>query len=322
MKAIRVHQYGPPEVMNYETAPVPEPGEEEVRVRIEAAGLNFIDVYQRLGRYPLPLPFTLGMEGAGVVDSVGPGVSQLKPGDRVAYAMERGTYAEYALVPAWKAVLIPDGVASEQAAAVMLQGTTAHYLSHSTYPLGAGHTALVHAAAGGTGQLLVQMAKIRGARVIGTCSTEEKAALAQAAGADDVILYTQEDFVAATKQLTGGRGVDVIYDSVGQETFLKGLDCLRPRGHMVLFGAASGPVEPIDVQILNQKGSLFLTRPSLGHYLAGREEILARTGDIFDWMASGRLQVRIDQRFPLADAAEAHRYIEGRQTRGKVLLIP
>ena len=322
MKAIRVQQYGPPEVMKYETAPVPEPGQGEALVRIEAAGLNFIDVYHRLGRYPLPLPFTPGMEGAGVVDSVGPGVSQVKPGDRVAYAMERGTYAEYALVPAWKAVPIPEGVDSEQAAAVMLQGTTAHYLSHSTYPLGDGDTALVHAAAGGAGQLLVQMAKLRGARVIGTCSTEEKAALARAAGADEVILYTQEDFEAATKRLTGGRGVDVVYDSVGQATFLKGLNCLRPRGTMVLFGAASGPVEPIDAQILSQKGSLFLTRPGLAHYLADREEILARSRDIFGWLASGRLRVRIDQRLPLAEAAEAHRYIEARQTKGKVLLIP
>ncbi len=322
MKAIRIHQYGPPEAMKYETVPVSEPGQGEALVRIEAAGLNFIDVYHRLGRYPLPLPFTLGMEGAGVVDSVGPGVSQVKPGDRVAYAMERGTYAEYALVAAWKAVPIPEGIDSQQAAAVMLQGTTAHYLSHSTYPLGDGDTALVHAAAGGTGQLLVQMAKLRGARVLGTCSTEEKAALARAAGADEVILYTQEDFVAATKQLTGGRGVDVIYDSVGQATFLKGLDCLRPRGHMVLFGAASGPPEPIDPQILNQKGSLFLTRPGLAHYLADREEMLARSRDIFGWLTSGRLRVRIDKRFPLVEAAEAHRYIEARQTKGKVILIP
>jgi len=322
MKAIRVHQYGLPEVMQYETAPVPRPGQGEALVRIEAAGLNFIDIYHRLGRYPLPLPFTPGMEGAGVVDSVGPGVSQVKSGDRVAYAMERGTYAEYALVPAWKAVPIPEGVDNEQAAAVMLQGTTAHYLSHSTYPLGDGDTALVHAAAGGTGQLLVQMAKLRGARVIGTCSTEEKATLARAAGADEVILYTQEDFEAATKHLTDGRGVDVVYHSVGQATFLKGLNCLRPRGYMVLYGAASGPPEPIDPQLLAQKGSLFLTRPGLGYYLADREEMLARTGDIFGWLASGRLQVRIDQRFPLAEAAEAHRYIEGRQTKGKVLLIP
>ena len=322
MKAIRVHEYGPSEVLKYEMAPTLEPAEGEALVRIEAAGLNFIDVYHRLGRYPLPLPFTPGVEGAGVVESVGPGVSGLKPGDRVAYAMERGTYAEYALVPAWKAVPVPEGVSNEQAAAVLLQGTTAHYLSHSTYPLGEGDTALVHAAAGGTGQLLVQMAKLRGARVIGTCSTEEKAALARAAGADEVILYTQEDFEEATKRLTGGRGVDVVYDSVGKATFEKGLNCLRPRGYMVLFGAASGPAEPIDPQMLNPKGSLCLTRPGLGHYLADREEILARTGDILGWLASDQLQVRIDQRFPLAEAAEAHRYIEGRQTKGKVLLIP
>ena len=322
MKAIRVHEYGPSEVLKYEMAPTLEPAEGEALVRIEAAGLNFIDVYHRLGRYPLPLPFTPGVEGAGVVESVGPGVSGLKPGDRVAYAMERGTYAEYALVPAWKAVPVPEGVSNEQAAAVLLQGTTAHYLSHSTYPLGEGDTALVHAAAGGTGQLLVQMAKLRGARVIGTCSTEEKAALARAAGADEVILYTQEDFEEATKRLTGGRGVDVVYDSVGKATFEKGLNCLRPRGYMVLFGAASGPAEPIDPQILNPKGSLFLTRPGLGHYLADREEIAARTGDIFGWLASGQLKVRVDQRFPLAQAAEAHRYLEGRQTKGKVLLIP
>ncbi len=322
MKAIRIHRNGPPEVMKLETVPIPEPGEGEVQVRIGAAGLNFIDVYHRLGSYPLPLPFTPGMEAAGVVEAVGPGVSHLRPGDRVAYAMERGAYAEYALVPAWKIVTIPDSLSIKQAAAVMLQGSTAHYLSHSSYPLGQGDTALVHAAAGGTGQLLVQMAKLRGARVIGTCSTEEKAALAKAAGADEMILYTKEDFEAATKRLTDGQGVDVVYDSVGRVTFDKSLNCLRPRGYMVLYGAASGVVEPFDPQILNQKGSLFLTRPSLGHHMANREEILARSGDIFNWMEAGKLQVRIDQKFPLAEAAEAHRYIEARQTKGKVLLIP
>jgi NADPH2:quinone reductase len=322
MKSIRIHQNGPPEVMKYETVPLPEPGEGQVRVRFEAVGLNFIDIYHRLGRYPIPSPFTPGVEGAGVVDSVGPGVAHLKPGSRVVYALERGTYAEYALASAWKMVSIPEGVDTELAAAVMLQGTTAHYLSHGTYPLGDGDTALVHAAAGGTGQLLVQMAKLRGARVIGTCSTEEKATLAKAAGADEVILYTEEDFEAATKRLTGGLGVDVVYDSVGKATFHKGLNCLRPRGTMALFGAASGPVEPIDPQILNQKGSLFLTRPSLGHYMADRDELMARTNDIFGWMAAGKLEVRIDQRFPLAEAAEAHRYMEARKTKGKVLLIP
>jgi len=322
MNAIRIHQNGGPEVLKYEATPVPEPGEGEVRIRIEAAGLNFIDIYHRLGRYPIPLPFTPGMEGAGTIDTIGPGVSDLQTGQRVAYAMNRGSYAEYDIVPAWKAVPIPDEVSSEQAAAVILQGMTAHYLSHSSFPLSSGNTALVHAAAGGTGQLLVQMAKRRGARVIGTCSTEEKAALARAAGADEVILYTEEDFEATTKRITSGRGVDVVYESVGKDTFDKSLNCLRPRGYLVLFGQSSGPVEPIDPQILNQKGSLFLTRPSLGHYIADREELLSRTNDIFGWMAAGDLQVRIDQQFPLAEAAEAHRYLEGRKTKGKVLLIP
>lgn len=322
MNAIRIHKHGPPKVLRYETAPLPEPGEGEVRVKIEAAGLNFIDIYHRLGNYPSQLPFTPGMEGAGVVDALGPGVTELQPGDRVTYAMVKGAYTEYAIVPAWRAAPIPDGIGTDQAAAVMLQGMTAHYLTHDSYPLSDGDTALVHAAAGGVGQLLVQMAKQRGARVIGTCSTEEKAALAKAAGADEVILYTKDDFEAAAKRLTDDRGVDVVYDSVGQATFLKSLNCLRPRGYMVLYGAASGPVEPIDPQILNQKGSLFLTRPSLGHYLASREELLARMNDIFGWMATGKLHVHIDQKFPLAEAAAAHRYMEARKTKGKVLLIP
>lgn len=322
MNVIRIHQNGGPEVLEYEEAPTPEPGEGEVRVRIEAAGLNFIDVYHRLGRYPIPTPFTPGMEGAGVVDTLGPGVGDLRPGDRIAYAMTRGSYAEYGIVPAWKAVSIPDEVSTEQAAAVILQGMTAHYLSHSTFPLSSGNTALIHAAAGGTGQLLVQMAKRRGARVIGTCSTEEKADLAREAGADEVILYTEVDFEEATRRLTDGRGVDVVYDSVGKDTFDQSLNCLRPRGYMVLFGQSSGPVAPLDPQILNQKGALFLTRPTLGYYVADREELLSRANDIFDWMAEGDLQVRIDQKFPLAEAAEAHRYLEGRKTKGKVLLIP
>lgn len=308
--------------MKYEAIPVPEPGEGEVRVRIEAAGLNFIDIYHRLGAYPIPMPFTPGMEGAGTVDAVGPGVSDLQVGDRVAFAMDRGSYAEYDIVPAWKAVPIPDEVSTEEAAAVILQGSTAHYLSHSSFPLSSGNTALIHAAAGGTGQLLVQMAKRRGARVIGTCSTEEKAALAREAGADEVVLYTEEDFETAAKELTGGRGVDVVYDSVGKDTFDKSLNCLRPRGYMVLFGQSSGPVAPIDPQILNRKGALFLTRPTLSYYMADREELLSRANDIFNWMAAGDLQVRIDQRFPLAEAAEAHRYLEDRKTKGKVLLIP
>jgi NADPH2:quinone reductase len=322
MKAIQVYEYGGPEVLGYEDVPTPDPGQGEVRVRVGAAGLNFIDVYHRLGRYPLPLPFTPGMEGAGVIDALGPGVEGLQVGQRVAYAMKRGSYAEYDLLPAWKAVPLPDEVSLEEAAAVMLQGMTAHYLTHSTYPLQVGETALVHAAAGGTGSLLVQMAKICGARVIGTCSTEEKAALARGDGADEVILYMEVDFEQAVKELTGGRGVDVVYDSVGYETFDSSLNCLRPRGMMVLFGASSGPVAPQDPQILNQKGSLYLTRPSLGYYLADRAEILTRAGDIFRWLADGELQVRIDQKYPLAEAAEAHSYIEGRQTKGKVLLIP
>ncbi len=322
MEAIRIYENGPPEVMKLETVPVPEPGEGQVLVKISAAGLNFIDVYHRLGGYPLPLPFTPGMEGAGVVEAIGPGVTELRPGDRVGYAMQLGSYAEYALVPAWKAVQIPDGLSDEQAAAVMLQGLTAHYLSHGSYPLSSADTALIHAAAGGTGQLLVQMVKIWGARVIATCSTEEKAALAKGAGADEVILYTEEDFEIETKRLTDDRGVDVVYDSVGQATFDKSLNCLRPRGYMVLYGAASGAVEPMDPQILNRKGSLFLTRPSISHYMANREELMSRAGDIFNWMATGKLQVRIDHNFPLAEAADAHRYIEARKTKGKVLLIP
>lgn len=322
MKAIRVHKFGGPEVLSYEDVPLPEPGAGQARVRIETAGVNFIDVYHRTGQYPGQLPITPGMEGAGVVGAVGPEVSEVRPGDRVVYAMQQGSYAEYAVVPAWKLVPIPDGVDTRQAAAVMLQGMTAHYLACSTFPLQPGHTALVHAAAGGVGHLLVQIAKRRGARVIGTVSTEEKARLAREAGADEVILYTQTDFEAETRRLTGGKGVEVVYDSVGKTTFDKSLNCLKPRGCMVLYGQSSGPVLPLDPQVLNTKGSLFLTRPSLGHYVADRTELLQRTGDLFAWMAAGELEVRIDQIFPLAEAGEAHRYLEGRKTRGKVLLVP
>ncbi len=322
MKAIRVHECGGPEALRYEEIPQPEPGPGEARVRIEAAGLNFIDIYHRTGQYPVPTPFTPGVEGAGVVDAIGPGVSEVKPGDRVAYAMQRGSYAEYAVVPARLLVPIPAGISTQQAAAVMLQGMTAHYLAFSTYPLRAGDTALIHAAAGGVGLLLVQLAKRCRARVIGTVSTEEKAHLAQEAGADEVIRYTEVDFEEEVKRLTAGRGVDVVYDSVGKTTFDKSLNCLRPRGYLVLYGQASGAVPPIDPQILNAKGSLFLTRPSLGHYIADRTELLQRAGDLFRWMQSGELQVRIDRTWPLAEAAEAHRYMEARQTKGKVLLIP
>lgn len=322
MKVIRVHQHGGPEVLRYEEASSPEPASGEVRVKIEAAGINFIDVYHRTGLYPGELPFTPGVEGAGVVDAIGPDVSRLKLRDRVAYAMNQGSYAEYAVVPAWRLVPIPEGVATRSAAAVMLQGMTAHYLSHSTYPVQPGDTALVHAAAGGVGLLLVQMAKRRKARVIGTVSTEEKARLASQAGADEVILYTQTDFEAETKRLTDGAGVNVVYDSVGVTTFDKSLNCLKPRGYLVLYGQSSGPVPPVNPQVLAAKGSLFLTRPRLAHYTADRAELLERSGDLFKWMAAGELQVRIDQTFPLAETAEAHRYLEGRKTRGKLLLIP
>ncbi len=322
MKAIQVHQTGGPEVMRYEDIPVPEPGAGQARVRIEAAGLNYIDIYHRIGQYPLPLPFTPGMEGAGVVDTVGVGVTDVHPGDRVAYTMERGAYAEYAILPAWKLVKLPDAVSFQQAAAVMLQGLTAHYLSVSTYPLQPGHTALVHAAAGGVGLLLVQMAKRRGARVIGTVSTQEKAELVKQAGADAVILYTEQDFEAETRQLTDGKGVDVVYDSVGLTTFEKSLKCLKPRGYMVLYGASSGPVPPFDLQRLNAGGSLFVTRPTLGHYIADRAELQGRCDAVFGWIAAGELDVRIDHTFALTDAPDAHRYMEARQTKGKVLLLP
>ncbi len=322
MKAVRVHEFGGPEVLRYEDVPVPEPGPGEVRVKIEAAGLNFIDTYHRRGLYPVELPVIIGVEGGGVVDAVGPDVTDLKPGDRVAYALQLGSYAEYAVVPAWKAVPVPENLDIQRAVTLMVQGMTAHYLAYSTFPLQPGHTALVHAAAGGVGHLLVQVAKRRGARVIATVGTEEKAELARRAGADEVILYTQEDFEEATKRLTDGQGVDVVYDSVGKSTFMKGLNCLRPRGYMVLYGQSSGPVAPFDPQILNAKGSLFLTRPSLGHYAATREELLQRANDLFAWTAAGELEVRVDRTFPLAEAAEAHRYLEGRQTKGKVLLIP
>ncbi len=322
MYAIRVHEYGGPEALQYEEVAAPEPGPNEARVKIEAAGLNFIDIYHRTGLYPSEPPITPGMEGAGVVDAVGENVSHVEEGDRVAYTMERGAYAEFAVVPAWKLVRIPDELTFQQGAAVMLQGMTAHYLSHSTYPLQEGDTALVHAAAGGVGLLLVQMAKMRGATVIGTVSTEEKATLATEAGADHIIRYTEADFEEETQRLTDNEGVDVVYDSVGKTTFDKSLNCLKPRGYLVLYGQSSGPVEPLDPQVLNQKGSLFLTRPSLGHYVADRGELLERANDLFEWITAGELEVRIDKIFPLAEAADAHRYMEGRKTKGKVVLMP
>ncbi len=322
MKAICIHQLGGPEVLSYEEIPLPEPGEGQARVKLEAIGVNYTDIYQRKGLYPGPLPATLGSEAAGVVDALGPGVTEVQPGQRVAYASPSGSYAEFAVVAASALVPIPDGIDTRTAAAVMLQGMTAHYLVRSTYPLKAGETALVHAAAGGVGQLLVQIAKRHGARVIGTVSTEEKASLAREAGADEIIFYTQTDFAAETRRLTGGAGAHVVYDSVGKTTFEGSLDALRLRGYLVLFGQSSGPVPPFDPQLLNRKGSLFLTRPTLVHYTATREELLWRSGELFDWIKNGELKVRIDRTFPLSAAAEAHRSLEGRQTKGKVLLLP
>jgi NADPH2:quinone reductase len=323
MKAIRVHTLGGPGVLRYEDVPDPEPGQGQALVRVEAAGVNFIDVYFRTGLYKGPaLPFVLGQEAAGTVATVGPGVTEVAVGDRVAYTGVHGAYAELAAVPAARLVKLPDGVSTRQGAAAMLQGMTAHYLACSTYPLKPGDVCLVHAAAGGVGQLLCQIAKLRGARVFGTTSTEEKARLAREAGADEVILYTQQDFAAEAKRLTGGRGVQVIYDGVGKTTFDKGLDALAPRGMMVLFGASSGPPPPFDPSILNTKGSLYLTRPSLGHYIAAREELMQRASDVLGWIAEGKLRLSIGLELPLADAAEAHRALEGRKTTGKVLLVP
>lgn len=322
MKAIRIAETGGPEVLRVEDVPAPEPGEGQVRVKLDASGVNFIDIYFRTGQYKAPLPMTIGSEAAGVVDAVGPKVTVVRVGERVASTQFTGAYAEYAVAPAKGVVRVPEGVDMKVAAAVLLQGMTAHYLTHSTFSLKRGDTALVHAAAGGVGLLLVQIAKRLGARVIGTVGTEEKAALARQAGADDVILYTKQDFEAETKRLTGGRGVDVVYDSVGKTTFDQSLNCLRPRGYLVLFGQSSGAVPPVDPQILNAKGSLFLTRPTLAHYIAAREELEQRASDLFSWIATGELSVRIGREFPLAQAAAAQEALAGRQTTGKVVLLP
>ncbi len=321
MKAIRVKALGGPEVLTLEDVPEPKPGPGEAGVKLEAAGLNYIDVYYRTGLYKTQLPFTLGVEGGGVVTEVGPNVTEVKVGDRVAYTGVLGAYAQFATVPAARLVKLPEGMDGKTGAAAMLQGMTAHYLSHTTYPLKAGDWCLVHAAAGGVGLLLCQMAKMRGARVIGTVSTEAKAKLAREAGADEVILYTKQDFEAEVKRITGGAGVPVVYDSVGKTTFDKSLNCLVPRGMLALYGQSSGPVAPLDPAIL-QKGSFFLTRPSLVHHTATREELLQRSGDVLGWIKAGKLRLRIDLALPLAQAAEAHRQLEARQTTGKVLLIP
>jgi NADPH2:quinone reductase len=323
MKAIRIHQTGGPEALRFEDVPDPEPQAGQALVRIEAAGVNFVDVYFRTGLYKgPPLPFVAGQEGAGTVAAVGPGVAEVAVGDRVAYVGIHGAYAQLAVVPAARLVKLPDGVSTRQGAAAMLQGITAHYLATSTHPLQAGDTCIVHAAAGGVGQLLCQIAKLRGAKVFATVSTEEKAKIARAAGADEVILYSQHDFSAEVKRLNGGRGVRVIYDGVGKATFEKGLDTLLPRGLMVLFGQASGPVPPFDLSVLNPKGSLYVTRPSMIHYIADREELMGRAGDVLGWIAAGKLRLAIDREMPLERAADAHRALEGRETTGKVLLVP
>jgi NADPH:quinone reductase len=322
MRAIQVKQVGGPEAMEVVDIPVPQPKANEAVVKLSASGVNFIDVYFREGRYKAPLPITLGQEGAGTVTAVGGEVKSVKAGDRVAWTAVHGSYAEYAAVPADRLVPIPPSVTDQQAASTMLQGMTAQYLSHDTYPLKRGETALVHAAAGGVGLLLTQMAHHIGARVIATVSTEEKAKLAREAGADEVILYTQADFETETKRITGGKGVDVVYDSVGKTTFEKGLNTLRPRGMMALFGGSSGAVPPFDLMALAQKGSLYVTRPTLHNYIASREELVARSEAVFSMIAGGKLKVRIEHTYPLAEAQRAHRDLEGRKTTGKLLLIP
>lgn len=322
MKAIQVNQPGGPEALIVTDLPTPEPKPNEAVVKLSAAGVNFIDVYFREGRYKAALPFVPGQEGAGIVTAVGSEVKSLKPGDRVAWSGQLGAYAEYAAIPADRLVSIPPGVSDQQAAAAMLQGMTAHYLSHDTYPLKRGETALVHAAAGGVGLLLVQMAHNIGARVIATVSTDAKAKLAREAGADDIILYTQQDFESETRRLTDGKGVDVIYDSVGKTTFEKGLNILRPRGMMALFGGSSGAVPPFDPIVLSQKGSLYLTRPTLANYIASREELVDRSTAVFAMIGAGKIKLRIEHTYPLAEAQTAHRDLEGRRTTGKLLLIP
>jgi NADPH2:quinone reductase len=322
MKAIQVRETGGPEKLLLVETPIPHPGPREALVRVAASGVNFIDVYFRTGLYKSEIPIALGQEGAGTVERVGAEVTEVAPGDRVAWAMPRGSYAEYAVAPAWQLVKLPDNLDFQTAAGVMLQGMTAHYLTHSTYELKSGDACLVHAAAGGAGGLIAQMAKMRGARVLGTVSTEEKAAVARRHGVDEAIFYTRTEFDVEVRRLTNGHGVDVVYDSVGKTTFDKSLNCLRPRGLLALFGQSSGPVPPFDLNTLNGKGSLFVTRPTLGHYALTREELLWRAGDVLGWVASGKLHPRIERTYPLSEAAAAHRALESRQTAGKLLLIP
>jgi NADPH:quinone reductase len=322
MKAIRVHAPGAADVMKFEDVAEPKPKAGEAIVKVDAAGLNYIDVYQRSGLYKLEMPLTLGLEAGGAVTAVGEGVKEVKVGDKVAYTGVPGAYAQYAAVPAARLVVLPQGVSTKQGAAIMLQGMTAHYLASSTYPLKKGDTCLVHAAAGGVGLILCQIAKLRGAKVIGTVGTEEKAKLAREAGADETILYTKQDFAAEVKRITGGKGLQVVYDSVGKDTWDGSLNCCAPRGMVALYGQSSGPIGQIDPQILNTKGSLFLTRPSLNAYIATREELQQRSGELFGWIGEGKLKLRMEFEFPLKDAAQAHKALEGRKTTGKVLLIP
>jgi NADPH2:quinone reductase len=322
MRAIRLHRPGGPEALTLDELPVPVPGPGEALVRVEAAGVNFIDVYHRTGLYPMARPFTLGQEGAGTVDAVGSDVTELRAGDRVGWATTMGAYADYAVIPTAKLVPLPDGVAARDAAAVLLQGMTAHYLAKATYPLASGSTCVIHAAAGGVGLLLVQIAKRCGARVIGVVSTDEKGELARAAGTDLVLRYAQEDFVAAARRFAQGEGVDVVYDGVGKDTFETSLKCLRPRGMLVSYGNASGPVPPIEPLLLSRGGSLFLTRPTLAHYVATRTELTQRAADILGWVRSGALAVRIHHAYPLAAAGDAHRELESRRSAGKLLLLP
>ena len=322
MKAIRIHEHGGPEVLRFEDAPDPSPAPNQAVVKIEAVGVNFIDIYFRTGLYKSDLPFTNGQEAAGVVTAVGADVTDLQVGDRVAYAGVAGSYAEYAAVPAARLVKVPDGVTTRDAGAVMLQGMTVHYLTHSTFPLKPGHTALIHAAAGGVGQILVQVAKMRGARVVGTCSTPEKAEKVRQAGADEIILYAEQDFETEVKRITDGEGVHVVYDPVGKSTWEGSLNCLRPRGMAVFFGNASGPVPAIEPLALTSRGSLFMTRPSLAHYAATREELVERASDVLGWVSSGKVKVDIGETFPLSEAAEAQTKLAARLTSGKLLLLP
>jgi NADPH:quinone reductase len=322
MKAIRVGELGGPEVLRLQETSAPRPGPGEVLVGLRAIGVNFIDTYHRQGLYPLALPFTPGVEGAGIITEVGSGVTRFVPGDRVSYVMSVGSYAEQAVVAESKAVRLPEAVAFDTGTAAMVQGLTAHYLLFDTYPVKADHTLLVHAGAGGVGLLLLQIARKIGARTIATVSSEEKAELARQAGAGEVILYSRQDFEPLVRSLTGDRGVDVVYDSVGLDTFDRSMKCLRPRGYLVLFGQSSGPVPPVDPQVLNSRGSLFLTRPSLAHYISGPEELDRRASDLFGWIEKGDLKLRIGQIYRLDEAAQAHRDLEGRRTTGKVLLIP